>query len=192
MQRNSLLSYKTQTSFCPVPAREVQPAPLCSSLGIHAFKNQTETKQSQNQTRDQKKKKIFFFPHLQNSILTCRERFSQLLLWKPNTRACKCLSVWQTVPWFLVKITRLAKSDHVIIKTTAHVNLNWQQREFDLWPAWTSGAHIGWWDHVTGRLMQWNRTPFQGKRHPGLEQPRCTASVTLTLSAYPHTTFKNC
>ena len=80
MQRNSLLSYKTQTSFCPVPAREVQPAPLCSSLGIHAFKNQTETKQSQNQTRDQKKKKIFFFPHLQNSILTCRERFSQLLL----------------------------------------------------------------------------------------------------------------
>ena len=60
MECNSLLSYKAQTFFCPIPAREVQPAPLCSSLGIHAFKNQTETKQSQSKTKDPKKR-IFFF-----------------------------------------------------------------------------------------------------------------------------------
>lgn len=55
---------------------------------------------------------------------------------------------------------------------------------------WTSDAHIGWWDHVTGRLMQWDRDSFPREKHPALEQPRCTASVTLTLSAYPHTTSK--
>lgn len=63
MECKSLLSYKTQTFFCPVPAREVQPASLCSSLGIRAFKNQTETKQSQSKTKDLKKKKILIFPN---------------------------------------------------------------------------------------------------------------------------------
>ena len=71
---HSLLSYKAQTFFRPIPAREGQPTPLCSSLSIHAFKNQTETKQSQNKTKDPKKK-IFFFSSITKQYFNL-QRFS--------------------------------------------------------------------------------------------------------------------
>lgn len=117
---------------------------LCSILCIHALKTRLKQNKAKAIQKGNKNLFFFFFPQLQNNP----QRFTRLSLWKPNTPACKCLSVWQTVPWFLLEATNLAKWDHVIFRTTAQVSLNWQWREFDLWPARTPDAHVGWWDRV--------------------------------------------
>lgn len=103
---------------------------------------------------------------------------------------CKRLSVWQTVPLLILETTNLAKLDGAVFMTTTHVSLNWQRRGFHLWPRadfWCS--HIGWWDRVTGRLMQWNRAPSQGKGIQRLKKPDALP-LSLRLCLVIHTQLR--
>lgn len=120
-----------------LPGLALLPSPW-RTLGIHALKNKQKqgnakikqhTKQKQNERKQTNKTR--FFSITNQNVLTPREsafcRCGNLTL-EPGKR----LSVWQTVPLFILATTDLAKLDTVIFLTTAHVSLDWQGRAVHL------------------------------------------------------------